>query len=350
MSSSDDGSAPSAPRVGYSERAGTEGDPTGTYRIQQRYAERLRARWADVKGAVRRRIVKKDRYGFTDSTVADEVAIAVFIAWLLNKAKNAVLSVVSLVRNPFIRAGYQTGVRNALRELLAAPGFDVSDSEVPEVVRLADGGETPRESARKAVGGPTGVTGPRPAGGEAGGPAGAAAGRSEHSERLNALIRQSYRKIRDNVMKTVQSVRSYLTERSLATDGGLSNRSDIAETVNTRIDKVGRTGVSRIAATDVVSAHSAGVIQTVKRSALRSVTVRVEWVTAGDSHVCPICRALEGTKYRVDSIRSETFRYEAGPDEPPSLSGVYPVVPPIHPRCRCALIPALPSAYEIVTG
>lgn len=340
MSSSDDASAPSAPRVGYSERAGTEGDPTGTYRIQQRYAERLRARWADVKGAVRRRIVKKDRYGFTDSTVADEVAIAVFIAWLLNKAKNTVLSVVSLVRNPFIRAGYQTGVRNALRELLAAPGFDVSESEVPEVARLADGGETARESARKAVGGPTGVTGP----------AGGAGDRSEHSERLNALIRQSYRKIRDNVMKTVQSVRSYLTERSLATDGGLSNRSDIAETVNTRIDKVGRTGVSRIAATDVVAAHSAGVIQTVKRSALRSVTVRVEWVTAGDSHVCPICRALEGTKYRVDSIRSETFRYEAGPDEPPSLSGVYPVVPPIHPRCRCALIPALPSAYEIVTG
>ena len=48
----------------------------------------------------------------------------------------------------------------------------------------------------------------------------------------------------------------------------------------------------------------------------------VQWVTAGDSNVCTACASLEGTILAIEDVRGhEQFQ------------------PPIHPNCRCRLLP-----------
>lgn len=55
----------------------------------------------------------------------------------------------------------------------------------------------------------------------------------------------------------------------------------------------------------------------------------VEWVTAADDRVCPACSALDGRVLKISDIR-----------ETPTVQ------PPIHPNCRCRLVP-LPM--ELIT-
>lgn len=315
MSSSDDG-----PTVGYSPRAGTEGDPTGTHPIADRYGGRIRARWDELKGDVRRRIEGKDPDGFTNTSIADETAIAAFVGWLLTKINKRVLTVISPTRNPFIQAAYERGVRNALAELRAAPGFDLNGPDVPEARKMADGGE-PGDVAQSVV----------------------RRGGSDHSSgRLAKLKRRSFRELKEIAKAVVDAVRSRLFGRSSEQDDGLTNRSKVAGAVNDRIEHVGKYRSTLLARTETVRAHSEGAITTAERTSVRAVTIRVEWITAGDIRVCPVCSALEGTKYRTAEVRTGTFSYEAGPTEPPSLTGIYPVMPPAHPNCRCAIIPSIP--------
>jgi len=47
------------------------------------------------------------------------------------------------------------------------------------------------------------------------------------------------------------------------------------------------------------------------------------WATAGDAKVCPRCLLLEGRTWTLQEVRSGSGKR-----------------PPIHPRCRCVLIPA----------
>lgn len=326
MSSSADRS-----NVGYSDRPGTDGDPTGTHPVSDRYGERLRAEWDAINGDLRRYIEQSDRFGFADESVTDEAAITALTAWLLARVNSGPLSVIGPERNPFVQAAYERGVRNALRELRAAPGFDLNEvaDDVPEARRVADGGQ-PRTVAQNTVRARRGDT-----------PGNATV---PHRSRLSELKRRSYRKLRRIGAAVVNAVRSRLTTRSneQQASGGLTNRRKIANTATGRVNKVGKYRSTLLARSETIRAHSEGALTTAERTSIRAVTVRAEWITAGDRRVCPICRALEGTKYRTANVRAGTFKYEAGPDEAPSLTGVYPIMPPCHVQCRCCLIPSIP--------
>ena len=52
----------------------------------------------------------------------------------------------------------------------------------------------------------------------------------------------------------------------------------------------------------------------------------VQFVTAGDENVCTQCRAIEGTVLKISDVR-----------ETPAIK------PPIHPNCRCRLVPLDPD-------
>ena len=43
----------------------------------------------------------------------------------------------------------------------------------------------------------------------------------------------------------------------------------------------------------------------------------------------------------TDGELPETFEYDADEDEPDSLGGECPVKPPVHPQCRCAILPVI---------
>lgn len=81
-----------------------------------------------------------------------------------------------------------------------------------------------------------------------------------------------------------------------------------------------------IAATEVTSAFTRGNEAAYRES---GVVGEVEWYTARDERVCPICGRLHGTRVRLGEL----------------FEGVYK--PAAHPGCRCRLAPVIRSAQEI---
>ena len=75
----------------------------------------------------------------------------------------------------------------------------------------------------------------------------------------------------------------------------------------------------RIARTEITRAHAEGQLDALEDLGVTEVGVMVEWSTAGDDRVCPICSALDGVVLTIKEARG---------------------ILPRHPSCRCAHIPA----------
>lgn len=74
-----------------------------------------------------------------------------------------------------------------------------------------------------------------------------------------------------------------------------------------------------IVRTEVIRAHAEGQLDGFEELGLDQVGVQVEWHTAGDSRVCPLCRPMQGVVLKTSEARG---------------------LLPRHPQCRCAFIPA----------
>lgn len=88
-----------------------------------------------------------------------------------------------------------------------------------------------------------------------------------------------------------------------------------------------RTGKSlanaqRIARTEVIRAHAEGQLDALERLGVEQVGVQVEWSTAGDDRVCPICEPLDGQVFKIKESHG---------------------LIPAHPNCRCAFVPSIPE-------
>ena len=77
-----------------------------------------------------------------------------------------------------------------------------------------------------------------------------------------------------------------------------------------------------IAATEVTRLYATGNAAAWKAS---GVVSKLEWMTAADERVCPICGVLDGTTYDIEA-----------PER----------MPPAHPSCRCWLAPVVMSPEE----
>ncbi len=80
-----------------------------------------------------------------------------------------------------------------------------------------------------------------------------------------------------------------------------------------------RSRAETIARTELVRAHAEGQLMAFQKLGVEEVGAAVEWSTAGDSRVCPLCRPLEGVILKTAEA-----------------TGMIPR----HPNCRCAWIPA----------
>jgi len=74
-----------------------------------------------------------------------------------------------------------------------------------------------------------------------------------------------------------------------------------------------------LARTEVISAHAEGQLDSFQELGIERVGVVVEWDTAGDAGVCPLCRPMNGAIFTIEEARGMI---------------------PRHPNCRCAWIPA----------
>lgn len=82
---------------------------------------------------------------------------------------------------------------------------------------------------------------------------------------------------------------------------------------------VGLRRAETIARTEIVRAHAEGQLDSLERMGVEEVGVAVEWSTANDDRVCPLCQPMEGVVFKIQESRG---------------------LIPRHPSCRCAWIPA----------
>ena len=99
----------------------------------------------------------------------------------------------------------------------------------------------------------------------------------------------------------------------------------IAQDLQDRVNKIGKTRAEKLARTEVIRAHAEASLNTFADAGLDEVTAEVEFVTAGDDRVCPICEALSGRIFSIDEARG---------------------VIPVHPNCRCAWVPVVRPPTE----
>lgn len=95
----------------------------------------------------------------------------------------------------------------------------------------------------------------------------------------------------------------------------------IAREMLDTIDGLTESRALMIARTEIIHAHAEGQLDAFSDLGVEQVGALVEWSTAGDDRVCPICAALEGKVYTIDDARG---------------------LIPQHPNCRCTWIPKLP--------
>lgn len=105
------------------------------------------------------------------------------------------------------------------------------------------------------------------------------------------------------------------------TDGLAQGRNprEIARTATDLVDKIGRGRAELMARTEIIRAHAEAQLDTMEELGVTEVGVMVEWSTAGDDRVCPLCQPLEGVILKIEEARG---------------------LIPRHPACRCTYIPA----------
>lgn len=93
----------------------------------------------------------------------------------------------------------------------------------------------------------------------------------------------------------------------------------IARKINKKIDTIGKRRAETIARTEIIRTHAEGQLDTMEELDIPAVTAAVEWSTALDNRVCPLCQPLEGIVLKIPEARG---------------------LLPRHPNCRCAWRPA----------
>lgn len=280
-------------------------DPTRTTSLRQKYAAKLRGKFADINTQIRKGVVDEDVFGLEGEALAqplptfeyqtDPEKVDGFMEWLRRQQKRGVLEVIQRDGNTYVRSAYSSGIRYA-------------DARLNE-----QGVQVPDQTLQSTFNQPV------------------------HRDALQLLYTRNYEALQGITTEVSKQVSDELTQ-------GFAqgwNPNKIARNITDRVDKIGKTRATVMARTEVINAHSTATLNRFEQAGASGVTVKAEWSTAGDRRVCPICQALEGNVYTIKEARSSTFRYSAGDDEAPSLSGEYPVKPPAHPQCRCALLPVV---------
>lgn len=105
------------------------------------------------------------------------------------------------------------------------------------------------------------------------------------------------------------------------TDGMVEGKNPwtVARDMQRQVDSIGRRRALVIARTEMTRAHAEGQLDAMELLGVKQVGAMVEWDTAGDGRVCPLCSAIDGVVLKIEEARG---------------------LIPRHPQCRCAYVPA----------
>lgn len=94
---------------------------------------------------------------------------------------------------------------------------------------------------------------------------------------------------------------------------------EIARSMVKAVD-IGKSRAEMIAQSAIIAVHAEGQLDALEQMGMEEVGIAVELSSAGDNRVCSRCKSLEGVVLKISEARG---------------------LLPIHPRCRCAIIPSL---------
>jgi len=134
-------------------------------------------------------------------------------------------------------------------------------------------------------------------------------------ERVKVLASRTYTE-----MKGITEAMSQQMSRVLV-DGLIAGQSprEVAKALNERVDAIGKARAFTLARTEIIRAHANGALDGLEELGVTEVGVAVEWSTAKDGRVCPMCAAMQGVVFTIEEARG---------------------LIPAHAGCRCSPIPA----------
>lgn len=270
-------------------------DPTRTTTLRRRYAQRLRGQFGALSAEIRDGVMAghlhgnapKDPEGIPEFEFErDARKVAAFQDWFERQADATVLEVIGEDDNPFIRTSYERGLEHALENLR-----DVD--AVQEGLRVEAVFNLP-----------------------------------PNQDALQLLYTRNFQQLEGITNAVSQQLSRELTRGFQ--EGWSPTRT--ARELTDRVDKVGKTRSTVLARTETINAHSEATLNMYEEAGAEGVQLEAEFQTAEDDRVCPICEALEGRVFSIDEARSKQLTV-AGRDVTPK--------PPVHPQCRCTLLPVL---------
>ena len=137
-----------------------------------------------------------------------------------------------------------------------------------------------------------------------------------HSEALASLQLRERNDLEGITDATYSQVSRVTSDALLAGAAGIVIYDAIAD----RISKIGEHRGNLLGRSEIIRAHHVASILEYERYGIYQVRINAEWVTAGDSRVCPDCKSMEGKIFTTKEIIG---------------------LIPLHPLCRCAAIPTL---------
>ncbi len=289
------------PRVSAHQRQ----DPSRTNGVLRQYTADLNRRWRRVQRLITETVVVNDALRLAGSGISLPVAAARaatpfqfrsdpggkvedFDAWLDDMMDDVVLSVTRGPRgrigsnarwqSVYVRASYSKGLQHAKRELTKAK-IPFSDDVVATVFNAP-----------------------------------------VHAESLALLYGRQFNELEGITRATSQRLGRVLTN-GLAQGHGPEA---IAREMRSQVKNIGMVRSRALARTEIINSHATATLNRYADAGVEGVTVRAEFLTAGDDLVCPICDSLQtGESIPLDEARG---------------------IIPVHTNCRCVWLPALPVA------
>lgn len=286
-------------------------DPTHTHYLRERFAREMRTRMAIVRRRILKSVLEDDDYGFVErrpliDNVGNDGAtvtnrrrfeflsssekVRQFESWLQTQFANDVLDMSKPERdrwwNKYTQEGYLKGAGRA---------FD--DTRKPALAQGRQGGVsdfykgTKEEFLRSSFGHAVSI------------------------DKVKLLAGRTFTDLK-NVTEATATQLSRTLSDGLVQGKGLRA---VAGSLVKDIDGIGKRRAELIARTETIRAHAEGQLDALEKLGVESVGVAVEWSTAGDSRVCPLCAPLEGVVMSIKEARGTI---------------------PRHPACRCSYIPA----------
>jgi len=159
-------------------------------------------------------------------------------------------------------------------------------------------------------------------------------------EKIEELALQFAENLNDNM---IEKLRGVLSEGMMEGESMV----DIASRIKDIYGSLSEYDAERIARTEVIRISNSAADEAYKQS---GVVDYKEWSTAVDERVCPFCSLMNGRIIEVGKNffkKGESVVAKDGEGEEIYLDLDYEAVkhPPLHPMCRCCLLPVVNEEY-----